>query len=564
MPCVSQYTALFKWLRIRKAGGKVEYCCGECLDHNASGKWSKWRLCDADKFKKSDLSDHQKAIDTNNKHKFAMVPVDVAFRKIVEKRKEEEEGRLNEELSLVTPLADLALTLAVEEVALHKSEAFAQWGERHGLNVTQHWRSKNYGWEFVEAAHSIQLAETKEWLRDCKYGVIVDETTDVAITKQIILYVKAKGQSRYVGLRDMHGEGTGEAVKEAVVALLESLDVPRANLVSFTSDGASAMLGKRSGAGVLLEQWAGGPLRKEHCVVHRINLVTGDLFDGKSCSDASVIRLAADCEACVRNSYLFFNRSTSNREELIAISKQFGKLHLPKSWCETRWLSRYAAMRSLWLGREAVLEFLNSNIARRYSQEAEVIIRMLGDEAKEFEGVMDTMRVLYLLSIRLQKANMNVWEVHLHYQRADRAICDLIDDMDSPNARSFAKFMRERLRVRIPAVAVAQEAQVHDFRLLNPESEAAGHPPAGSVFSKRLVKRAARGHWSIHSRHYSCSEEDFLKAFKKTNRRLAKSAHVRNIYNEQALLAIELNEKPEDVNLGICAMTEAQQEMRML
>ncbi|EER10618.1 hypothetical protein Pmar_PMAR018996 [Perkinsus marinus ATCC 50983] len=123
--------------------------------------------------------------------------------------------------------------------------------------------------------------------------------------------------------------------------------------------------------------------------------------------------------------------------------------------------------------------------------------------------------------------------------------------MESDAAKKFAVFMRKRLRTRIPAMSTAQEAQVHAFRLLNPDSEAAGNPLAGSVFSKKLINRAAHSHLSIHSRHYGCSEEDSVTAFNKTNRRLSWQSHVRRIYDEQLLLDIELKEKPDDRQLKI-------------
>ncbi|KAF4652723.1 hypothetical protein FOL47_010893, partial [Perkinsus chesapeaki] len=169
---------------------------------------------------------------------------------------------------------------------------------------------------------------------------------------------------------------------------------------------------------------------------------------------------------------------------------QFEKLYLPKPWCETRWLSRYMVMRSLRLGLEAVIEFLSTNMARRYSQEAE---------------------------------------------RANKALDDLVEDVDSEPAREFTKFMRQRLRKREPAMAAAQEVQVHDFGawLINSDSEAAGFPKPGGVFSKKLTTRAARNHWEIHSRHYECTEAEFVEAFERTNRRLAKAAHERNIYDER-------------------------------
>ncbi|KAF4669767.1 hypothetical protein FOL46_001239, partial [Perkinsus olseni] len=156
MPCVSSYKGQYSWLRIRKVDGGYEYCCGECMDHRASGKWSDWRRCQPLKFKKSDLDDHQKSIDSKSKHRFGALPVDIAFKKIAEKQKVTEADRLASELALVAPLADLAMTLAIEEVPILKTECMLQWAERHGLEVTKHWRSLNCGWEFVKVAHAIQ------------------------------------------------------------------------------------------------------------------------------------------------------------------------------------------------------------------------------------------------------------------------------------------------------------------------------------------------------------------------------------------------------------------------
>ncbi|EER02703.1 hypothetical protein Pmar_PMAR025724 [Perkinsus marinus ATCC 50983] len=96
-------------LKAKDLGPRVEYCCGECLDHEASGKWAAWRACDASRFKKSDLTDHEKTIQ-NGKHKFKQLPVHVAFKQIIAKNAATEASRMAEELLLVNPLADPALT----------------------------------------------------------------------------------------------------------------------------------------------------------------------------------------------------------------------------------------------------------------------------------------------------------------------------------------------------------------------------------------------------------------------------------------------------------------------
>lgn len=150
-------------------------------------------------------------------------------------------------------------TLAIPRSCCHQIPSFLAmgrkaWLEVQALDVTQLWSSKNYGWKFIEAAYSIQLAKTIECLQGCKCGVIVDKSTDVSVTKQTILYVKAKCQSYHIGSNNMHGEGTGEAVKNAVIDLLGFVGATSSSLVSFTSDGASAMTGSKTGAGVPLQQ----------------------------------------------------------------------------------------------------------------------------------------------------------------------------------------------------------------------------------------------------------------------------------------------------------------------
>lgn len=51
-------------------------------------------------------------------------------------------------------------------------------------------RGKNYGWEFVEALNKVVEEEVLDELKKAThFCLLVDESTDVAMTKHLVLYV---------------------------------------------------------------------------------------------------------------------------------------------------------------------------------------------------------------------------------------------------------------------------------------------------------------------------------------------------------------------------------------
>ena len=185
------------------------------------------------------------------------------------------------------------------------------------------------------------------------------------VAKQLVLYVKVQGAVLFAGMLDMTADDSGEAIKNACVQLLTDLDMERNNLTAVATDGAGAMRGSKKGAAKLMPDRAEGPVFTSHCVLHRINFAVVDVFDGKSNCPDVVQELAVEIETSLRYAYSYFNRSTANRKKLQTVGRAFGRCVIPHSLCETRWLSRYLAMKALWQGRDAVVGFLRENISGR-------------------------------------------------------------------------------------------------------------------------------------------------------------------------------------------------------
>ena len=247
------------------------------------------------------------------------------------------------------------------------------------------------------------------------------------------------------------------------------------------------------------------------------------------CPDV-VQELAVEIETSLRYAYSYLNRSTANRKELQTVGRAFGRCVIPHSLFETRWLSRYLAMKALWQCRDAVVGFLRDNYQRKASHDGRWILQMLVEHADEFKGTLDVMRIIFMLSTRMQTRNLSEWIVYLHSQLADRALEELTEELDMGRVKKFAKFMRVRLVERCPFMKSAQASQIHDFSILKKSG-------AEFCFSKDLVCKAAHAHFAIHERHYGgLSEEHFVKFFLRVYHRLAKVAHQRAIYDEGSCL----------------------------
>jgi len=183
-------------------------------------------------------------------------------------------------------------------------------------------------------------------LKNCKYSIIIDETTDCSVQKScavIIKFfdaVKNEIKTQMLDIIDVYknSEGsTGDNLFNILMNCLETHGIPLHNLVGFAADGASNIMGKNNSVTSRLKIAAPG-ITIFKCVAHSIHL----------CSSEAAKTLPRACEDLLRNVYNFFSHSAKRTHELKEF-QQFCdiKPHKLLHVCATRWLSLHAAVERL-------------------------------------------------------------------------------------------------------------------------------------------------------------------------------------------------------------------------
>ena len=111
------------------------------------------------------------------------------------------------------------------------------------------------------------------------YSMLIDETTDLAVFKDLIVYAKYLDNSHtevtsFLGISQLHN-GEAETIHKVLVSkygVQEGLDFQR-KLVALGSGGANVMVDKHCGVARRLQSDA-PHLVSNHCVAHRLALAS--------------------------------------------------------------------------------------------------------------------------------------------------------------------------------------------------------------------------------------------------------------------------------------------------
>ncbi|XP_076049510.1 zinc finger BED domain-containing protein 5-like [Oratosquilla oratoria] len=185
-------------------------------------------------------------------------------------------------------------------------------------------------------------------LRENKFSIIVNETTDIDTTKSCGIVVRfydpetKQIQSRLLQLANIFADksttgATGERLHKIITQCLETHNIPKENVIGFASDGASNITGKyNSLTSRLNNEMPGITILK--CVCHSVHL----------CSSQASKFLPRRCEDLIRNIYSHFSHS-AKRMHLFKEFQEFCdvKPHKMLHVCQTRWLSYHAAVERL-------------------------------------------------------------------------------------------------------------------------------------------------------------------------------------------------------------------------
>ncbi|XP_037804215.1 uncharacterized protein LOC119598609 [Penaeus monodon] len=181
-------------------------------------------------------------------------------------------------------------------------------------------------------------------LREHKFSLIIDESTDRSTSKTLAIvakYFDFKENSFKTEMLDMiniyngNAEGSsGENLFNIIIKTLNNFLIPLSNVIGFAADGASNISGRiNSVTSRLRQEMPGITIMK--CVCHSIHL----------CSSEAAKALPRSCEDLVQNIYNFFAHSAKRKYEfkeyqLFCNIKPHKLLHP----CATRWLSLHSAV----------------------------------------------------------------------------------------------------------------------------------------------------------------------------------------------------------------------------
>ena len=203
-------------------------------------------------------------------------------------------------------------------------------------------------------AQQIEDAQLAALSRSLFYGLMIDESTDISVTKQLVLYgryVTEAGEpsSSFLKIVDLV-DGTAERIEEAIRAYMTDKELAFSKLMGFGSDGASVMTGRLSGVATRLHR-SNPYLVAIHCVAHRLAL---------ACSQAGEkVSYIQKFKKALTTLYWVFQASAVRTAGLKSIQEMLNSPALKmKEAKDVRWLSHDQAVQTLRRTLPAVLTAL--------------------------------------------------------------------------------------------------------------------------------------------------------------------------------------------------------------
>lgn len=245
-----------------------------------------------------------------------------------------------------------ASMLSVQEIHSHIAKY---------VQLPDSWRSKNYAFEFLESINVVVKDKIFAEINGAPFhSLIADESTDVSVTKMLILYWKFRPigtniyKTVFAGILKL-AACDSTSITTAIKHFYADNNIDLQKMVMFTSDGASVMLGKHNGVAAQLRREVPHVL-EQHCVAHREDLGIDDAWKNES--------LMKDIETLLRTVYTLFSKSTVKRHELAELAKvtesdviAFRPLN------EVRWLSRYFAVNAIMRNYNVLEEYCQQQVS---------------------------------------------------------------------------------------------------------------------------------------------------------------------------------------------------------
>ncbi|KAM3872079.1 general transcription factor II-I repeat domain-containing protein 2-like [Diretmus argenteus] len=117
------------------------------------------------------------------------------------------------------------------------------------------------------------------------FSIACDESTDISDSAQLLVFLRGVSEDfeitqELAGLETLSGTTKGTDIFLAVDRVLEKKKLKWENLAGITTDGAPAMVGKKSGLTTLVSEKVhecGGEVLKYHCILHQEQLCANSI-----------------------------------------------------------------------------------------------------------------------------------------------------------------------------------------------------------------------------------------------------------------------------------------------
>lgn len=307
--------------------------------------------------------------------------------------------------------------------------------------------------ELTRSLGNCITSELIQKLKQHKFSVIIDESTDVSTTKCLTVLVKYydpdaniihTGTLELIDMYDNNREcigSTGENLYELLIHTFTSNQIPLDNFVGFAADGASNIMGEHNSLSSRLRDAMPG-ITIFKCICHSIHL----------CASEAAKTLPRHCEDLLRNIYTYFSHSAKRKHnfkqaQLFLELKPHKILHA----CQTRWLSLHQAVTRILEQWEALKMYFTNNVTEERLKSVEYIVEHLNDPSVflYFSFLNFILPSFTRLNLMFQKDGPTIHFLHFHitqlYNNLLRYFCrsEVVEKADpmtiDPNSSSNHK-----------------------------------------------------------------------------------------------------------------------------
>ena len=227
--------------------------------------------------------------------------------------------------------------------------------------------SERFMQEIVLAmGESVQESLKEEIQASPVFALLVDETTDVSILKQLIIngryLLDREVRSRFLGIVELP-DGKAVTITDAIFQFCGKMDLDiHRRLFALGSDSASVMLGCRGGVSTLLKEKV-PYLIVNHCVAHRLALACGQA--------ANEINYLKKFKTILAQLYRYYQYSPVRMAGLKRLQEVLNDPQMKLTQAnDVRWLSHEKAVHNLRLCLPSVLASLEREATERSDAQA--------------------------------------------------------------------------------------------------------------------------------------------------------------------------------------------------